>query len=82
MDNLIENSMKEEISLQCTLSSIRVDMKLSDALCYYPDIIQRASTVLLRISDEHSVFGKLNVIWQALRILTSEIKERILLRKC
>ena len=27
MDNLIENSMKEEISLQCILSSIRVDME-------------------------------------------------------
>lgn len=28
MDNLIENSMNEEISLQCILSSIRVDLDL------------------------------------------------------
>ena len=37
---------------------------------------------LKRMSEEHSVLGKLNVIWKTLKSLSLEIKERVMLRRC
>lgn len=98
MQNLIENAMLEEIQLQCVLSAIQVLFPLSphkqkngglhpkdvclDPLCFYPDLIARAAGVLKRMSEEHSVLGKLNVIWKTLKSLSLEIKERVMLRRC
>ena len=41
-----------------------------DPLCFYPDLISRAAGVLKRMDEEHSVLGKLNVIWKTLKSLS------------
>ena len=51
-------------------------------MCYYPDLIARASRILQRMTEEHSVLGKLNVIWKTMKSLSMEIRDRILVQRC
>lgn len=51
-------------------------------MCYYPDLIARASRILQRMTEERSVLGKLNVIWKTMKSLSMEIRDRILVQRC